>query len=196
MATKEGVGRAFVLLRRAYPDHVQRYLPTKDDMAEQMDFYQRLLTDVPDEVLLAATQSHIAASQWWPKVSELREKAFDILCGESGMPSAFEAYAMVRRRLAYSPDGYFRNGKHISVDELPEFRANPIPDVVHKAVEGCGGWAMFRASENEVADRARFYQAYETAVRRLRQRAEMLPAVADAINRIAQRQEAAQIEAE
>ena len=162
MATHEGVIKAFVLLRRAYPDHVNRHLSAPGAMTELVEFYDRFCQDIDDEVLIAAVAQHISQSQWWPKVAEIRASAFDLITRKLDMPSAFEAWANVKKNLGRADD-----------------RRQWLHPMVKKAIDSIGGIQAFGMSptDQEAAWRARFVQSYEIMVKRDRARADMLPEV-------------------
>ena len=162
MATKEGVGKAFVLLRQAYPDHVQRHLGGPGALAEQMALYELFCHDINDDVLIAAALQHIGHSPWWPKVSELRASAFDLVTNELGLPTAYEAWGNVKKNLSRAPD-----------------RRKWLHPLVKEVIDSCGGMQAFGFSptEQEMAWRSRFVQAYEIMIKRNRAKQEMLPEV-------------------
>lgn len=162
MATREGVAKAFVLLRRAYPDHVGRHLASSGAMAEQADFYMRFFQDVEDEVLIGATLQHISRSQWWPKVAELRASAFDLITQKLDAPTSYEAWGNVKACISYPPG--------------QEPWLSPF---VKEVMDACGGMTAFRMSpqDAETAWRARFVQAYDTMLKRRRDTSEMLPEI-------------------
>ena len=180
MASQDAIAKTFALLRMAYPDHAGKHLRTKAVMTQMMDVYSAVLQDVGDAVLLAAARDHVAGSKWWPKVAELRDRAFDIMSNALELPTAYEAWALVRRLLRAGRGGPYemwRNGKRM------KWRAQ-LP-IIEKSVEGVGGWKVLANSDNVVADRSQFYRCYETLVARERARLAMLPEVRLLIKQIA-----------
>lgn len=180
MATQDAIAKTFALLRMEYPDHAGKHLRTKTVMTQMMDVYSHALQDIDDVVLLAATWDHVAGSKWWPKASELRDRAFDIMSNALELPTAYEAWALVRRLLRAgrgSPYQKWRNGR-------PMEWKKRLP-IIEKAVEGIGGWGALGYSENMVADRSQFYRCYAVLVARERARLAMLPEVRELVRQIA-----------
>ena len=151
MTTAKALSVALRLLVRAYPDHVRRHLSEQGAMNELRRLYEKFLEDIADELLLSAVEAHIASSKWWPKVAELRSQCADLAAQSQGLPSAFEAWAEV---------------KVATRNHSCEF-STPL---IRKAMDGVGGLQAFRLSDtdHESAWRARFYQSYETLVKRER----------------------------
>jgi len=170
----ETIARAFKILSRAYPDYASKYLQG-EEAVQTIRLYQRALDDVPDDVLEAAVLDHIANCPFWPKVSDLRKRCFDLMAGMADLPTPYEAWAKVRKRLK-NRIPVFRNGKL--------HRPRPLPPLIEKAVMGIGGWDVLAASENGAADRARFIEAYTQLIERERRRAMELPAVRGARQRM------------
>jgi hypothetical protein len=71
------------------------------------------------------------------------------------------------------PPTLFRDGKH--------YRRKPLPPIIQRAVDGIGGVDMLSMSENETADRARFVDAYNNLMGRMRHQATMLPEVRELV---------------
>jgi len=130
---------------------------------ETIEVYYQILSDLPLDLVEAAILQLITEdSPWCPSVGQIRSCAFDMLDRESGVPTAWDAWAEVTRR--FGTHGHSR---------LPEF-SHPL---IKQAVDGVGGWRALCMSENAIADRARFVQAYETLAKRERAQSRMLPQV-------------------
>ena len=175
MATHETVLKVFKMLSRAYPDYTAKNLAGAEAV-ETMRLYERAMEDMPDTALEAATLDHITSSQWWPKISELRERATGLLLNDLALPTAAEAWGMVVERLR-KPATIYRDGQH--------YRLRPMAPLIEKTVHALGGWSYLRTSENSVADRARFLESYDILALRERRRVSEHPAVADARAQIA-----------
>lgn len=157
MATHKGIARVIYLLRRAYPDHVKRHLSESGALVELGALYERFLSDLPDALVERVAAEHIAKSQWWPKINELRQPALDLLDRENGVVSAIEAWAHVnlwRRRPGY-----------VVLTDLEMKALSVLPN------------KAYSMQDSYMADRARFCQAYETYQARHRQETYMLPEV-------------------
>ena len=136
-----------------------------------IDAYYAILGDLNARLLEAATlQIGSEARPFFPAAGELRQCAFDLLDRQAGIPTAWDAWAEVSKR--------FGTHGHAS---LPEF-SHPL---IKRTVDGVGGWRELCMSTNNVADRARFVQAYEALARRERMQFRMLPEVHEVIKRLA-----------
>jgi len=155
MATSETIFKCFKLLARAYPAQAEK-LP-----AETPKLYEQLLVDIPDDILEAATLDHISNSDWFPMISQLRSAAVNITTGVDQFQLAAEAWGDVCRLI-------IRYGR----DREPEIE-NPITAQTIKAL----GWRSLCMSTNQVADRARFIQAYDLYLQRYKRGATTLPQV-------------------
>jgi len=61
--------------------HLERLthaFPDKTQSRETLEVYAELLADIPGYVLRKAVEGHISASNWFPKVAELRRAAADV----------------------------------------------------------------------------------------------------------------------
>jgi hypothetical protein len=111
---------------------------------ETIEVYYQILSDLPLDLVKAAILQLITEdSPWCPSVGQIRSCAFDLLDRESGVPTAWDAWAEVTKR--------FGTHGHAS---LPEF-SHPL---IKSAVDGVGGWRELCMSTNAIADRARFVQ--------------------------------------
>ena len=132
--------------------------------------YSRVLSDVPDELLQTAALDCISKGKWFPAVAELRDAALSIKRIGSGNPSAFEGWEEVIRLIREKGHGF-----------LPEF-SHPW---IASAVRQIGGWDRICMSENLVADRARFFEAFQDAERRNLEAERTLPQVRELALRLA-----------
>lgn len=115
-----------------------------------LSVYERMLVDIPIDVLQAAAIRHVATSRFFPTVAELRDGALVANVGHT-VADAGEAWQVVRDAMLSGLT---------SPDVTPEFAP-----LTRRTVDAMG-WRELCASENQVADRAHFMQIYE----RLRQR--------------------------
>ena len=129
--------------------------------------YYAVLGDLDVDLLKAATlQIGSENRPFFPAAGELRQCAFDLVERQSGVPTAWDAWSEVCKRIG--DHGYVR---------VPEF-SHPL---IQRTVDAVGGWLTLCMSENSIADRARFAQAYETLAQRERTQFRMLPAVREAL---------------
>ena len=123
------------------------------------EIYQRMLSDIPPDVLKAATLQHIATSKYFPSIAELREIAFALSSEVSQMPTPFEAWEEVVSQIRRT--GFY--GKPVFSNKL-----------IARAVD-CLDWQVLCSSENSIADRAHFVRVYEQLLEREVNESKMLP---------------------
>lgn len=158
------------LLAACYP----RYQLTDDTV----DAYVLMLADIPADLLKAGAIEHARQSKWFPSVAELVSAAHDVGHHTVDALVASEAWGVVTRRLRV-PDRTWIGGQ--------EYVRRPCDENTERAVEAIGGWTYLRHSEDGVADRARFIEAYKDIAARERRRAAEHPAVTTARMQIAAR---------
>ena len=117
--------------------------------------YVRLLADIPDEVLSQAALDLLSRSTYFPTIAELRTGALELLEALAPVPHEYLAWAEVQDQI--------REQGHAGE---PVF-SHPL---VEKAVEILG-WRYLCLSEDIVADRAHFFQAYKVLAQEFRKSA-------------------------
>lgn len=156
MTQEQEIIQCLAMLKLAYP---------RQELEEgTIDIYEMALCDIDPALLKTAVLQHIAASKWFPTVAELRESALGIVNYATGQVTAGEAWGELM--------AMFRRG--YSHYRVPDFAEQPL---IGKALAAIGGWGYLCASENTVADRARFIEVYNQLLRRQQDDAMMLPAV-------------------
>ncbi len=114
--------------------------------------YVRMLSDLPAELIEQAALDHISRSTFFPTIAELRSAAFDILEAVQQNPSAYDAWRQVQMAI--------RCVGHVG---------QPVwDDPLTKKVVDDLGWRHLCLSENPIADRSHFIQAYQALVERRR----------------------------
>jgi hypothetical protein len=115
--------------------------------------YLRLLADLPPDLLEQAALDHMARSAFFPTIAELRAADFELL--ESAQPglSSYDAWGQVQEAI--------RRVGHI---EQPTWDDSLIGKVVEAL-----GWRHLCLSDNPIADRSHFVQAYRDLAERRRQ---------------------------
>ena len=121
--------------------------------------YLQLLSDLPGEAVYAACLDHISKSPFFPGVSDIRERATEIMTQGSRRLTPHEAWAEVLRTFG----------------EIGERRHDD--PLVEKTVQSLGGWRVLGMSDNQVADRARFIESYNIFVEREKASVITLPIV-------------------
>jgi hypothetical protein len=156
MATSEAIRQVLAILSVEYPDHVNKMSP--EQLRNLRGLYRETLADLDDETLRAAALRHIASSQWFPKVSELREAAVRVTRQPAIDP--MEAWEAVRRAISkwgsYGVPFYNEETNEFGWT-LPTFD-DPLTAKIVKQM----GWRNLCLSEDTEAmsDRARFLDAY------------------------------------
>lgn len=155
MATEREVASIVAIIGAAYPNF------NATEMT--IEVYFRTLSDLDFELLKTAALHAIAepGRKFAPSVGELRGAVSEILQRASGMPSSFEAW-----------EEFLQQVRAVGHTGIPQF-SHPL---VTKTVRVLG-WRDLCLSENQVADRARFVQAYEQFVERANRDMSMLPTV-------------------
>jgi hypothetical protein len=131
-----------------------------------IEVYVRLLEDIPGLVLEQAALDHISRSTFFPSIAELRPAAFSIIQAIDPIPSEYEAWSEVQAEISRVGQG-----------DRPQFKNS----LVAKAVEQLG-WRYLCLSENQVADRAHFIQAYQLLAERKRHSIRRLQIVTEFID--------------
>ena len=157
MATEIEILRVLKILGDTYPSfHLS---------SSAIEIYVQLLADIPGAVLEQAALDHISRSTFFPAIAELRSAAFSILEAADPTPTEYEAWSEVQAEI--------RRVGHCGQPELE----NPLAAQVVQQL----GWRHLCLSENPVADRAHFVQAYQSLAERQRQSARRLQVVAEFI---------------
>ena len=159
--TQETITR---LLRRtlaAYPQHAARLSTAQ--IRDMQDVWQEMLSDLPDELLVAAVRSHLERSQWLPSIAEIRQAAVSLMRQASpAEQSAIDAWGDVKHAIA-------RIGSY----NVPSFD-NPITARVVRRM----GWREICLSEDpEGVIRAQFERYYNGEMERAERIAAQSPAV-------------------
>jgi hypothetical protein len=157
MATEIETLRVLKILGDIYPSfHLS---------SSAIEVYMQVLADIPGPVLEQAALDHISRSTFFPAIAELRSAAFGILEAANPIPTDYEAWAELQaeiRRVGHSGKPHFKN---------------PIAAQVVDQL----GWRYLCLSENPVADRAHFVQAYQALAERQRHSVRRLQVVTEFI---------------
>jgi len=160
MASSETIKEIFGWLKAHWPKEPY----TKDTMT----VYKRCLKDLDDDLLKAATVHCISTRTFWPRVKELRDAAFDILCNRVGLLTSGEAWTLVLK-YSHLPATWSVEGRRCKRPELPE--------LVDRTLKSIGGWGRLSNSDNYAADRAKFRDNYNDFIEKGRDMVQMLPEV-------------------
>lgn len=129
------------VLSAAFASQLTRLSP--DQMATTQGVYRRMLADLNYPEANAAIERLIATAKFLPTIAEIREAAMTVDRGE--VRSGAEAWGDALKLIKAS-----RGGRRLDVTD----------ELVYRVV-GSLGRAEMGQSENLIADRARFIDAYE-----------------------------------
>lgn len=127
--------------------------------------YIEYLKDIEPQTLDQAVKTCVSTCKFFPTIAEIREAAAEITMRSAGVPAPAEAWGEVVEQM-----------RRVGSYRQPEFSSPVISRVV-----GFFGWRELCLSENLVADRARFLQAYEAEVQRGQETLQLLPETREAI---------------
>lgn len=139
--------------------------------------YHEILGDLDAETLHRVAKSLTGTATFYPSAGELRRAYFDLVDSAQGIPDAYQAWAEVK--------ALFRRG--YSRMHPPNEKSVTHPRVL-AALEGIGGWRALCTSENDMADRARYIQAYQTYTKREQYTERMLPGTMEVARALVARQ--------
>lgn len=155
MATKEEVIKLMTLMALAYPNY-----EVKEQAA---NLYCKMLADIDPRALEAAAQQIMATSVFFPSIAEWRKAAFDLLTNKAALPTAFDAWEEVMRKI----------GQRMSYDE-PEW-SHPL---IARTVKTVGFKRLCNFNLDELSyERTNFYKVYESYLSRADEDMRMLPSV-------------------
>lgn len=121
--------------------------------------YITLLSDLSAELIHASACEHIARSNFFPTIAELRDGVFGMNKRLSPVPDAHAAWAEVQAEIV-----------RIGQRGEPCFSHALIADIVDLF-----GWRYLCLSENSISDRSHFVQAYQARLTDAHTAARMLP---------------------
>ena len=133
--------------------------PNVNATEQTVAMYDRLLADVPDEILQTVIYHAISESKFLPTIAEIRTAAYDAT--HPKRLTAIEAWEVVKAQM-----------RKVGWVGTPKFTDETTAQVV-KAM----GWRYLCGSENEMADRAHFTKAYDAITNRQETDAKLLPEV-------------------
>lgn len=127
--------------------------------------YVEMLSDIPASIVLAAAQEHISRKAFFPTISELREAAFGLIEAAQQLPDPYQAWAEVKQAM-----------KQVGHKGSPAFSHPLIGQVVDLF-----GWVDLCQSDNVVADRSHFVEAYQRRLASFQNEQRRLPDVQQAL---------------
>lgn len=172
VASKAEIAKLLAILAMAFPSFRER---AETRWAEMVNAYHLILGDLDADGLMKAAILLGRTQTFFPSAGELARAYYGLRDLAKGVPTAQEAWYEVKR--------LFRKG-------YSRLKVPTVEDVSHpriwKALEGIGGWLVLCNSENDVADRARYLQAYEVYTERDEQVERMHPDVREMIERLSE----------
>lgn len=140
-----------------------------------IEMWYKLLADLDAQLVSAAVQQHICTSRFPPTVADIREACSKVTTVDR--KDWLEGWREVTKCIGLY--GYYRPQEALKA--LRSF------DVTTGRVAEMLGWQNLCMSENQIADRANFRQAYETIQAREIESAKLPPSVNNLISGISDR---------
>lgn len=180
MASRKAILSIVRMFAGLYPTFAEKR--TSRQWEDLANGWEAILADIPDPLfavaaLECASTVDGAGRSFFPSPAQIRDAAAQIHARSQKIPTPDDAWAEVLRAA--------KNGLYNRHDGWYTRRAATESDWSHplvaRAIEGIGGLAHLRTSDNLTADRARFLSAYTQY--RTREHADRysLPCVEDAI---------------
>lgn len=186
MSSKSDVTIALMQLRSLANSPI-----TDGNVAQIVENYFNDLQDIAPDLLAAAVQQYRAsANAFFPSSGQLRDKATELQLLAMNVPTAAEAWAQVQRAYQYQEPVYCEEGaglrnqceadaanyfshlfsysRHIeqcTICTKGGYSERYDHPAVARVVELLGGRDMLM-TDNEVADRAKFFESYNAIVKR------------------------------
>ena len=133
--------------------------PNSNANEQTVAMYDRLLADIPDEILQTVVYHAISESKILPTIAEIRESAYSTT--HPNRLTAIEAWETVKTQM-----------RRVGWVGTPRFNDEITAQVVKSL-----GWRYLCSSENEMADRAHFCKAFDAMAQRQETDAKLLPEV-------------------
>ena len=169
MADANTINLALKELKAAYPRFVTD--------ADTVRIWAVYLSDLDNKLLMTAIRKFISSSThaFPPSIPEIRHAATQVKIEISDVPTAFEAWEDVLKagngwkyETGTNPDGSYWIEKH------PYQFRHPL---VEEVVKRFGFPDRFPSGDDDMADRAHFYKAYESAMSKATRAETQVPAV-------------------
>lgn len=159
--------RQLMKLNAVFPNH--------ELTAKGTEAYVEVLIDLDPLEIEAATNHLLSKVRFYPKPSEIRDAVFDLRSAANGNPTPYEAWEQIEADM-WAGLGH----PIVGLDKEPT--AHPL---AQRACRQIGGYNYLSKSENSVADRARFIDAYRGISGTVREQTRMLPGVSEHVKRLA-----------
>lgn len=170
MADAKTISNAIQEIKAAYPRFV--------DEADTVKVWAVYLSDIPNGLLMTAIRKFISSSShaFPPSIPEIRQTATQIKTEIVDMPSAYEAWDDLLRA---GNGWHYETGTNaddgsVWIEKHPYQFRHPLVETVARRF----GWPdRFPDGENDMADRAHFFKAYEAALNKASRAETQLPSV-------------------
>ncbi len=166
MANASDVSEILKMLLVAYPDRF-KLGDSDEDRELVINTWYAFMKDIPGDLLKASVARFISTAphNFPPTISEIRQQAAEITRQARKIPTPEEAWGLVRKQMV-----------EVGSYSTPHFDYPILAQVVSRF-----GWRNLCLSENEVADRAHFMRAYESALKEDQITLRQLPIVTEYI---------------
>lgn len=151
--TREETAQLLAMLAVAYPGSKI----SADEMT--LSLWEEMLSDLPGEVVGAATKRMIATLRFPPSVADVRQAVADAVSDADGVVSAGEAWSRVKRAVSWY--GWPRG----------EEARKALGEDIWRAIGMVGGWQYMCQSEDDESTRsAQFERRYNAMIHQKHER--------------------------
>jgi hypothetical protein len=169
MADAATISTALKEIKAAYP----RFAAD----ADTVKVWAVYLVDLPDGLLMTAVRKFISSSThaFPPSIPEIRQMATQVKLEIEAVPSAFEAWEDLLR----AGNGWrYETGENLDGSVWMEKTAYKFRHPLVEEVARRFGWpGRFPSGDDDMADRAHFFRAYESALGKVARSETQLPVV-------------------
>jgi hypothetical protein len=170
MADAKAISSAIREIKAAYPRFV-----TEEDTVKVWAVY---LADIPNDLLMTSIRKFISSSvhAFPPSIPEIRQTATQVKAEIVDMPSAYEAWDDLLRAgngWRYETGENADDGSIWMKKHAYQFRHPLVEEVARRF-----GWPeRFPSGDDDMADRAHFFKAFDAAVNKVSRAETQLPSV-------------------
>lgn len=162
-------GKVWALLWTSYPEYKRKGIT-----AESCAVYERILSDVATDVLMAAAIDQVATNTWFPTVADLRTSAFNITTRQHARLSDGEAWGLFMRTCKL--ESWQPNAVYEALKEYP---------ALEQTARQIGIRAIAQSQvDTEGVHRAHFLRMYNAIVARADTATRMVPEVRAVADRL------------
>lgn len=182
MANSLEIAQIVNVLQIAYPKHFAALDDAK--ILQTQELYMRMLSDIDAPILKAAAEQHIAESQWFPTVAELRNRVYSLTTIAKETMSAEEAWGIVIAMAGARG----RDSDSAARKAYLQYRgcSEAAALLIMRSLDAVGWRNICNCDEEGIGViRAHFYRTYTTLEQREATAEKMLPQVKQIVTALA-----------